>query len=95
MTDEEIRDELMTLVMAGYETTTTLVWAIYWTIKLLEIRDKLKSEVDSLGPTPSPIEIGQLPYLTAVCSEALRIYSITDFTFDRVVKVPLKLMGYD
>jgi len=35
----ERRDELMTLVMAGYETTTTaLVWAIYWTIKLPEIQ---------------------------------------------------------
>jgi len=52
MTDEEIRDELMTLVMAGYETTTTaLVWAIYWTIKLLEIQRQTESEVDSLGPT--------------------------------------------
>jgi len=91
MTDEEIRDELMTLVMAGYETTTTaLVWAIYWTIKL-EIRDKLKSELIALVYS-SPIEIATA-LSCRVCSEALRIYSITGFTFDRVVKVPLKLMG--
>ena len=40
-------------------------------------------------------EIAQLPYLGAVCSETLRIYSITGFTFDRVVKVPLSIMGYE
>lgn len=96
MTDEEIRDELITLVMASYETTTTAVlWALYWVTKLPEVREKLQKELGKLGPNPTPIEITQLPYLTAVCSETLRIYSITGFAFDRIVKVPLKVMGYE
>ncbi len=96
MTDEEIRDELITLVMAGYETATTAVlWALYWTTKLPEVREKLQRELGKLGSSPTASEIAQLPYLTAVCSETLRIYSITGFTFDRIVKVPLRVMGYD
>lgn len=96
MTDEEIRDELITLVMAGYETTTTAVlWALYWVTKLPSVREKLQRELGKVGPSPTPSEIAQLPYLTAVCSETLRIYSITGFTFDRIVKVPLKIMDYE
>lgn len=96
MTDEEIRDELITLVMAGYETTTTAVlWALYWVTKLPSAREKLQRELGKVGSSPTPSEIAQLPYLTAVCSETLRIYSITGFTFDRIVKVPLKVMDYE
>lgn len=96
MTDEEIRDELITLIMAGYETTTTAVlWALYWVTKLPEVSEKLQRELGKLGSNPTPSEIAQLPYLTAVCSETLRIYSITGFAFDRIVKVPLKVMGYE
>ena len=95
MTDEEIRDELITLVMAGYETTTTAVlWALYWIALLPEVQEKLQRELDCLGLTPSPNEIIQLPYLTAICLETLRIYSITGFTFDRIVQVPFKVMDY-
>lgn len=92
MTDEEIRDELITLIMAGYETTTTAVlWALYWLAKLPEIQEKLAWELNNSGSNP----ITELPYLSAVCSETLRIYSITGFTFDRIVKVPLNVMSYE
>jgi len=55
MTDEEVRDELITLIMAGYDTTTTAVlWALYWVAKLPEVQEKLQRELDSLGSSPSP-----------------------------------------
>ncbi len=96
LTDEEIRDELITLIVAGYETTTTAVlWALYWVAKLPEVREKLDKELCSLSPNSAPSAIAQLPYLGAVCSETLRIYSITGFTFDRIVKIPLSIMGYE
>lgn len=95
MTDEEIRDELITLIMAGYETTTTAVlWAMYWVAKLPEVQAKLQRELDCLGSSPSPDEIIRLPYLTAICLETLRIYSITGFTFDRIVRVPIEILDY-
>ncbi|MFB2967489.1 cytochrome P450 [Aerosakkonema sp. BLCC-F183] len=96
MTDEELRDELMTLLVAGHETTATaLAWAFYWIHKIPTVRQKLLEELDSLGSNPDPSAIFKLPYLNAVCSETLRIYPVGMLTFPRVPKVPLQLMGYD
>jgi cytochrome P450 len=96
MTDEELRDELMTLLVAGHETTATAIaWALYWIDKLPSVREKLLQELDSLGDNPDPGAIFKLPYLNAVCSETLRIYPVGMLTFPRVPKVPVTLGGYD
>jgi len=96
MTDQELRDELITLLVAGHETTATaLAWALYWIHKLPSVREKLLQELDSLGDDPDPSAIFRLPYLSAVCSETLRIYPVAMLTFPRQVKVPLSLMGYE
>jgi cytochrome P450 len=96
MTDQELRDELVTLLVAGHETTATaLAWALYWIHKLPSVREKLLQELDSLGDDPDPSAIFRLPYLSAVCSETLRIYPVAMLTFPRKVKVPLSLMGYE
>jgi len=95
MTDEQLRDELMTLLLAGYETTATAIaWALYWVYRLPNVCDQLLQELDSLGEAPSPMEIVRLPYLTAVCNEALRIYPVAILTVPRAVKEPVELMGY-
>ena len=95
MTDVELRDELMTLLTAGHETTASaLTWALYWIHKLPEVREKLLQELDSLGDDPDPNTITRLPYLSAVCSETLRIYPVALITFPRRAKVPLEIMGY-
>ncbi len=96
MTDEELRDELMTLLVAGHETTATaLAWALYWIHKLPSVRQKLLQELDSLGDDPDPSIIFKLPYLNAVCSETLRIYPVAMLTFARVVRTPISLGGYE
>jgi cytochrome P450 family 110 len=95
MTDEELRDELMTLLFAGHETTATaLAWAFYWIHSLPSVREKLLQELDSLGENPDPMEIFRLPYLSAVCQETLRIYPVGMLTFPREVKSPVELMGH-
>ena len=95
MTDEELRDQLMTLLFAGHETTATaLAWAFYWIHHLPSVRQKLLEELDSLGETPDPMEIFRLPYLSAVCQETLRIYPVGMLTFPRVVRKPVELMGH-
>ncbi|MEW6495058.1 MAG: cytochrome P450 [Cyanobacteriota bacterium] len=95
MTDVELRDELMTLLAAGHETTASaLTWALYWIHKLPKVREKLLAELDSLGHDSDPSTIARLPYLSAVCSETLRIYPVALITFPRRVKSPLELMGY-
>ncbi len=93
--DKELRDELMTLMLAGHETTATAIaWSLYWVHRQPEIKTKLREEIASLGENPDPMEIAKLPYLDAVCKETLRIYPVAMLTFPRVVQKPLELIGY-
>ena len=96
MTDEELRDELMTLLFAGHETTATaLTWALYWIHKLPEVKEKLLAELDSLGENPDSNAILKLPYLNAVYCETLRIYPVAMLTFRREVASPVSLVGHE
>ncbi|MGB3514657.1 MAG: cytochrome P450 [Microcoleaceae cyanobacterium] len=95
MTDQEIRDELMTLLVAGHETTATaLAWALYWVHKQPEVYQKLMQELATLNADADPMTIFRLPYLTAVCQETLRIYPVGMLTFPRVPTKPVELQGY-
>jgi cytochrome P450 family 110 len=95
MTDAELRDQVITLLVAGYEApTTALYWAFYWIHHLSEVQEKLLQEVDSLGENPDPNTIFRLPYLNAVCCETLRLYPPAILAFTRVVKSPLEIGGY-
>ena len=96
MTDQELHDELMTLLVAGHETTASaLAWALYWIHHLPEVHDKLSHELNTFSDNATdPSEISRLPYLSAVCSETLRIYPVAATTFVRILKAPMELMGY-
>ncbi|BAY43580.1 cytochrome P450 family protein [Scytonema sp. HK-05] len=97
MTDIELRDELMTMLFAGHETTATaLAWALYWVHYIPEVREKLLQELNSINvANADPMEISRLPYLNAVCSETLRIYPVVFFALPRILQAPMQLMGYD
>ncbi len=78
LTDVEVRDQAMTLFLAGHETTAN---ALAWTWHLLgqqdEARAKMKAEIDAvLGPErlPGLEDTARLPFTTAVFSEAMRLY---------------------
>ncbi len=95
MSNQELRDELMTMLVAGHETTSSaLTWAFYWIDQLPEVREKLLREINTLGINPEASNIAKLPYLTAVCQETLRIYPILISGFLRIVKSPIEIMGY-
>lgn len=95
MTDQELRDELITLLIAGYETTaTSMAWGLYWIHQNPEVREKLLQELDTLGDSPDPMSIFRLPYLTAVCNETLRICPVAMLTFPRVAQEPVELLGH-
>jgi unspecific monooxygenase len=96
MTDEELHDELLTILLAGHETTATAIaWALYWVNFKPEIKEKLRQELTNLGENPELMDIYKLPYLTAVCNETLRLYPVTSLTFPREVKEEVELMGYN
>lgn len=95
MTDVELRDELITLLLAGHETTATAItWAIYWIHYLPSVKAKLLAELESLGEQPDLGAITRLPYLNAVCCETLRIYPIALITSPRILKTQFELGGY-
>jgi cytochrome P450 family 110 len=95
MTDAQLRDELITILFAGHETTaTTLSWALYQIHRQPEVLSKLQHELDTLGKNVSPLEVAQLPYLTAVCQETLRMYPVIPVIFPRIAKFSVEIAGY-
>ncbi|MBW4618624.1 MAG: cytochrome P450 [Cyanosarcina radialis HA8281-LM2] len=95
MSDVELHDELITLVLAGHETTASAIAAALYLIhRHPQVIEKLLAELNDLGKSPEPRAIVQLPYLTAVCYETLRFFPVAILTFPREVKEPVELMGY-
>lgn len=95
MSAGEIRDQMLTLLFTGHETTATaLAWAMYWIHAYPDIKNKLLKEIDGLGDNPDPMAMFRLPYLTAVCQETLRIYPVVPISGPRIVKQPMDLMGH-
>jgi cytochrome P450 len=77
MTDQQLRDEVITLLLAGHETTAlNLSWAWYLLALYPEVEGRLHAELDQvLGEgRPSPEHLAKLPYTDRVLREALRLY---------------------
>ncbi|MDJ0659485.1 MAG: cytochrome P450 [Crocosphaera sp.] len=95
MNDQELRDELMTLLVAGHETTASaMAWALYWLHHNPEVKEKLMEELNTLSPDTEGMEIFRLPYLTAVCNETLRLSPSAMLTFTRVAQEKVEVLGY-
>ncbi|MDZ4877622.1 MAG: putative cytochrome P450 137 [Chroococcidiopsis cubana SAG 39.79] len=95
MTDIELHDELITLSIAGQDTTASAIaWALYAIHRHPQVGEKLEEELNRLG-SPDPTSIVQLPYLTAVCHESLRLFPVAVLTNPREVNEPVELMGYN
>ncbi|MGD1921903.1 MAG: cytochrome P450 [Pleurocapsa sp.] len=96
MTNEELHDELITLLFAGHETTASaLAWVFYWVHYLPEIQEKLRFELNIWREGLGNCNINQLTYLNAVISETLRIYPIAAGAFPRIMTKSMSVMGYD
>jgi cytochrome P450 len=94
MSDEAIRDELITILLAGHETTATaLAWALYDLAKNPAELQHLRSELDALGPEPPPETVVKAPFLGAVCNETLRLHTLLA-EVGRVLVAPLALCGH-
>lgn len=76
LSDAELRDEVLTLLLAGHETTAA---ALTWTLVLLSrypaARDRLEAEVDEVlgGREPDAGDVDRLPWTRAVLSESMRL----------------------
>ncbi|MDQ6693885.1 MAG: cytochrome P450, partial [Chloroflexota bacterium] len=77
LTVPQIRDQLLTLFIAGHETSANaLSWAFYLLAQHPVVTAKLLDELDGVlhGEAPSPADLERLPYLEQVVKEVLRLY---------------------
>ncbi len=97
LSDEFLRDNILTMFFAGHETTAnTLTWAFYHLAQHLNILERLQQEVDAvLTPDhyPALADLPQLPYTLMVIKETMRIQP-TVSTFPRVIDRDTALGGY-
>jgi cytochrome P450 len=95
MTDKQVRDEILTLFLAGHETTATgLAWSIYRLVRDREAYARARAAVDALeGRTPTLADIPRLEFLTRVFKEALRLYPPV-FLFARITIADVTIAGH-
>ena len=77
LSDQELRDEALTIFAAGHETTANaLAWTWYLLATHPEVKARFHEEVDRVlqGRTPQADDLQQLPYTRAVFDEAVRLY---------------------
>lgn len=91
MSDEEIRDEMVTMLVAGHETTaTSLAWTIHSLLRnpeaLAAARDEVANVIGegSQLPSPSPEQIAALEYLDAVIKETARLNPVVPIVVRRL-----------
>lgn len=96
MTDEQLRDEVMTIFLAGHETTAN---ALTWTWLLLSqnesAEEKLHEEIDRVlgGRLPTFADVAQLKYTEMVLAESMRLYPPAWAT-GRLTMVETEIAGY-
>ncbi|MFZ0090400.1 MAG: cytochrome P450 [Solirubrobacteraceae bacterium] len=85
MSDRDLRDELLTLLVAGHETTANaLAWAC----------ERLARHPEKLRRLADEARAGSDTYLTAVVQETLRLRPVISIV-NRVLKAPMRFAGYD
>jgi cytochrome P450 family 135 len=85
MSDSEMRDELLTLLVAGHETTaTSLAWAM----------ERLCRHPEKLARLRGELEAGSDAYLTATIQETLRLRPVISIVVRRLAR-PVEIGGYE
>jgi cytochrome P450 family 110 len=97
MSDEELRDQMMTLLLAGHDTTaTSLAFTLHNILRHPEVLERLREEraqVVGAGPV-APAQVGRLEYLDATVKETLRLNPIIS-EVGRVLARPMRIGGWN
>ncbi len=95
-TDRQVRDELMTMLLAGHDTTAlTLTYTWYLLSQHPEVEARVHAELDELlgGDVPTVADTRRFEYVDRVLLEAMRLYPPV-YTLFREPKIDVKLGGY-
>lgn len=77
MSDEQVHDEIMTFLVAGHETTASaLAWSWYLLAKHRDVAVRMRAELQQVVGDHEPVadDVANLPYMTAVVHEAIRLF---------------------
>jgi len=92
MNEREVLEAMLTLVVAGHETTAlALAWALWLLHRHPDVRARLE---DELRGVDDPEQLASLPFLEAVCLETLRLRPIAASVL-RVLNRPMTLGAYE
>jgi cytochrome P450 len=92
--DRQLRDELMTMLLAGHDTTAlTLTYTYYLLSEHPEVRDRVHAEIDGIDGRPTAADVRGLEYVDRVLSEAMRLYPPV-YTLFREPKTDVRIAGY-
>ena len=95
MDNDQVRDECVTLILAGHETTANaLTWTFFLLAQHPDVAKRLKSELDVIlgGRVPTPEDYPNLKYAEMVFSESLRLYPPA-WGIARTVMEPFEAFG--
>lgn len=96
MCDKALRDEVLTLFLAGHETTAnTMAWAWRLIAEHPDVEQRFHEEVDTVlsGKPPAMEDFARLPYTGKIVKETLRLYPPAYF-FGRETLRPFELLGH-
>jgi cytochrome P450 len=96
MTDRQLRDEVLTFLLAGHETTAvSLSWTWYLISQRPEVEKRLREELCQVlgGRTPQLEDLPRLPYTDKVVKESMRLYPPA-WSLARTVAKDIELGGY-
>ncbi len=95
MSDDELRDHLMTLLVGGHETTaTSLAWALACALENPGTLDRMRDEVERVFADGfDATKVKQLSYIGAVANESMRLFPIAT-AVTRILKRERELAGY-
>jgi cytochrome P450 len=96
MTDRQLRDEIMTFLLAGHETTAvSLSWTWYLLSEHPDVGRKLRQELNHVlgGRTPQLEDLSHLPFTDRVVRESMRLYPPA-WSLARAVTKEMEIAGY-
>lgn len=94
LTEEEIRDQLITMILAGHETTaSSITWALVCLSARPAAMERAVREIDEGGAELPDERLASLPYLQAVCLETLRMRPVVPVVA-RQLQVPFRLRDW-
>jgi cytochrome P450 len=97
MTDQQLRDEVVTLFAAGHETTSNVMtWLWYLLSQHPDVETKLHEELDQVlaGRAPTLADLQSLPYALMVIKETMRLYPPAWILNGRTAVEDIEIGGY-